>query len=438
MSFEPAIRVTNLAKTYRIYKKPADRLLQGILPGNKRYTEKHALYPLSFSLRKGETLGVVGCNGSGKSTLLQLICGTLTPTQGECVVQGRIAALLELGSGFNPEFTGKENIYLNAALLGLSREETQARYADIVAFSGLGDAVLQPVKTYSSGMYVRLAFAVASAVNPDIFIIDEALAVGDERFQRKCYKRIKELKEQGTTILFVSHSAHSVLDICDRALLLDAGEMLLMGTPKQVIHHYHHLIYAPDDMRQQVRENIKSYQGLCEEDEEDMPVDNVEFIPNMCAETMQSGAPKGAEIKDFCITKEDGTPVNLLMQRGEYNLKFNVVFSKPSEGVRFQYVIQKSSGIVVHSSNTKHCTGLPASVEAGHTYKASFNFKCLLLPGYYYVTFTCYGLAQGENCALHRISDAIMFRVLPNPAIQAGGIVDLMSEPTVEYMGELC
>lgn len=222
MSSEHAIVVSCLSKCFHIYDTPRDRLLQMLARGRRQYyREFWAMRDVSFTIGKGETVGIVGRNGSGKSTLLQLICGTLNPSGGEIQTHGRIAALLELGSGFNPEFSGRENVYMNAAVLGLSREETEARFAEIEAFAEIGEFIDQPVKTYSSGMMVRLAFAVAINVDAQVLIVDEALAVGDELFQRKCYARIEALKQKGATILFVSHSGGTVIELCDRALLLD-------------------------------------------------------------------------------------------------------------------------------------------------------------------------------------------------------------------------
>lgn len=435
MSSEIAIQIEGLSKTYRLYDRPGDRLMQAIFPGKQRFTERHALQPLSLSVYKGETVGIVGCNGSGKSTLLQLICNTLTPTTGNCKVHGKVAALLELGSGFNPEFTGRENIYLNATLLGLSREEIDARYEGIVAFSGLGDAVMQPVKTYSSGMYVRLAFAVASAVEPDIFIIDEALAVGDERFQRKCYSRIKEMKAKGTTILFVSHAANSIIDICDRAVLLDQGDLLLVGHPKYVISQYHHLIYAPDHKREQIKQEIKHLGNdeMQEERLEDVFPTHM-FIPDMQPETTLSHDSKGAVIENWAITTPEGEQVNLLLQRGHYCLEYTVKFTENCLGVRFNYFIQTPAGVMVNGSNTHKFDASLAIVPHGSTYRACFHFQCLLLPGYYYVTLGCGGLIKGEHTPLHRVADAMMFRVLPDPAIQAGGIADILTEAAIEVL----
>lgn len=241
------IRVRGLSKCYQIYARPEDRLKQALLPrlqrfiggkGSSYFREFWALHDVSFDVRRGETLGVIGRNGSGKSTLLQIICGTLTPTAGTVEVQGRVAALLELGSGFNPEFTGRENIYMSGAVLGLTREQIDARYDDIIAFADIDDFVGQPVKTYSSGMFVRLAFAVIAHADADILVIDEALSVGDVFFSQKCMRFLRKFQETGT-VLFVSHDAGAVINLCDRAIMLDHGRLSMAGDSKSVTEAYH-------------------------------------------------------------------------------------------------------------------------------------------------------------------------------------------------------
>ena len=239
MSFSPAIHAQQLGKTFQLYDKPLDRLKQMVARGRRRYyREFTALHDVNFELGKGEVLGLVGRNGAGKSTLLQLICGTLTPSSGSVSVHGRIAALLELGAGFNPDFTGHENIYLNASILGLSKAEIDERYDAIVEFSGISDFIHQPVKTYSSGMYVRLAFSIATSVDPDILVIDEALSVGDGAFARKSFDRIMHLKDKGATILFCSHSTYQIEALCTRAIWLEKGNVQKMGSPASVVASY--------------------------------------------------------------------------------------------------------------------------------------------------------------------------------------------------------
>ena len=243
MSSSPAISAQNLSKAFQLYDRPIDRLKQMVMRGRRRYYKEFAaLHDVNFELQKGEVLGLVGRNGAGKSTLLQLICGTLSPTSGHVKVQGRVAALLELGAGFNPEFSGKENIYLNASILGLSKAEIDERYDAIVDFSGIAEFIHQPVKTYSSGMYVRLAFSIATSVDPDILIIDEALSVGDGAFSRKSFDRIMRLKEKGATILFCSHSIYQIEALCTRAIWLEKGVVRLIGDPSTVVARYQNFL----------------------------------------------------------------------------------------------------------------------------------------------------------------------------------------------------
>lgn len=238
MSSDIAIRVANLCKSYQIYNNPQDRLKQSLWRRKQFYSEFKALSDVSFEVKRGETFGVIGRNGSGKSTLLEIICGTLSPTSGTVEVNGRVAALLELGAGFNPEFTGRENVYMNAAILGLSKEEIDAKYDEIVAFADIGDFIEQPAKTYSSGMYVRLAFSVAMNVDPDILIVDEALAVGDAYFVHRCGLRFKEMQKRGVTILLVTHDAPAVKRMCQNTIWLNDGAVEKAGSPSKVVDHY--------------------------------------------------------------------------------------------------------------------------------------------------------------------------------------------------------
>lgn len=245
---EIAISVKNLGKCYQLYAQPHDRLKQFLWRGRRQYyREFWALKDISFEVAKGEVLGIVGCNGSGKSTLLQLVCGTLTPTSGEVLVRGRIAALLELGAGFNPEFSGRENVFMSAAIMGVSSKEINARFEEIIEFSGIRDFIDQPVKTYSSGMYVRLAFSVAINVDPDILVIDEALSVGDGAFARKSFERIMDLKARGTTILFCSHSIYQLEALCQRTLWLDKGQLRILGTAAAVCQAYNQFLDQSDN-----------------------------------------------------------------------------------------------------------------------------------------------------------------------------------------------
>ncbi len=258
MSSDFSIKVENLSKCYHIYDKPRDRLMQMLARGKKQFSREFwALRDVSFSVARGETVGIIGRNGSGKSTLLQMICGTVSPTSGVVHTRGRVAALLELGAGFNAEFTGRENVFLNAAILGVQQEEMESRMEKVLAFSELGDFLDQPVKTYSSGMYARLAFSIAIHVDPEILIVDEALAVGDARFVAKCMRRIKDIQEKGATILFVSHDVGSVRTLCERAIWLDKGHMVEQGNVFPVTGQYMEFMFKDEEAEEDtLREEI--------------------------------------------------------------------------------------------------------------------------------------------------------------------------------------
>ncbi|RWI44037.1 MAG: ABC transporter ATP-binding protein [Mesorhizobium sp.] len=266
-----AVRVRDVSKHYVMFERPEDRFKQMVVPRLERligrpprryFRDFAALSGVSLEIGRGETVGIIGRNGSGKSTLLQIICGTLQPTSGSVEVNGRIAALLELGAGFNPEFTGRENVFLNASILGVPRKEMEWRFDDIARFADIGSFIDQPVKTYSSGMYVRLAFATAINVDPDILVVDEALAVGDEAFQRKCFARIEQIKDNGGTILFVSHGAQTIVQLCSRAILMDAGELILQGRPKTIVAQYQRLVNASPEAASEIRTGIVEAAGI--------------------------------------------------------------------------------------------------------------------------------------------------------------------------------
>ncbi|MBB4167367.1 ABC transporter ATP-binding protein [Rhizobium sp. BK538] len=444
MSSDIALRVNDLAKCYQIYSKPRDRLMQ-MFAGRRRqfFKEFWALKNVSFEIRKGETVGIIGRNGSGKSTLLQMICGTLNPTAGSISTNGRIAALLELGAGFNPEFSGLENVYLNAAVLGLTKEETDHRLESILRFAEIGEFIDQPVKTYSSGMLVRLAFSVAINVDPQILIVDEALSVGDELFQRKCFSRIEAIKQSGATILFVSHSAAAIVDLCDRAILLDAGELIASGVPKQIVGNYQKLLYAPADQRAEIRSRIQS--GLSSvadkigvEIDENPPgkseTDEV-FDPGLRPSSTIEYSSNGAEIEAPGIYTHSGRRVNNLIGGRRYVYRYDVRFNTTATNVRFGMLIKTITGTEIggaHSANRAH-EGLPIA-KAGEVYAVSFEFDCRLNPGVYFLNAGVLGAITEEDIYLHRLLDIDMFRVLPDASSLATSIVDLNCLPSIEHL----
>jgi len=438
LSSQVAIRVSNLSKCFQIYEKPSDRLLQMLARGFKKYyREFWALKDVSFEVRKGETVGIVGRNGSGKSTLLQMICGTLNPSGGDIKVNGRIAALLELGSGFNPEFTGRENVYMNAAVLGLTKKEIDARYAEIEAFADIGQFIDQPVKTYSSGMSVRLAFAVAINSDPEVLVVDEALSVGDELFQRKCYSRIESIKAKGTTILFVSHSGNIVVELCDRAILMDAGELLLVGEPKEIIGKYQQLLYASQENRADIRSSIAlaaTVPVLSVDTPVPVPVKEPEdyFDAGLKSDCMIETDSQGALIQNPGIKTLDGRPVNTLVRGRKYKYGYQVHFSKSATLVRFGTVIKTKSGFRLGGVLSVPSQDLTIPyVRAGTVIDVEFEFDCILSSGVYFFNAGTFGALGQDETVLHRLIDAVAFRVLPIKQDIVTEIIDFGFSPRI-------
>jgi len=360
-----ALRVENVSKQYRTYARPSDRLKESITRGRmRRHQEFWALRDVSFELDKGSTVGVVGPNGCGKSTLLQIIAGTLEPTHGNVWHEGRVAALLELGAGFDPEFTGVENVYLNASLLGLSRRETDRLFPSIERFAEIGQFIYQPVKTYSSGMFVRLAFAIAASVEPEILLVDEALAVGDAVFQHRCLRRMQELQERGTTVLFVSHDLAAVRALCARAILLNAGRIIEDGKPADVLNRYQKIIMA----REQAYEESTTASG------ETTPVD--ESLPPLCY-TYRHGNGS-AEIIAGELTDTARHRVEIV-ETGESLLMRLVVRSKRNiDQPVIGFLIRNRHGISAYGTNTKEQQVELGMVRRGEVLEVVFSFNCWL------------------------------------------------------------
>ena len=412
MCSESVVHVRNISKCYQGYAKPSHRLWQSFLGTRKKlYQEFWALRDVSLDLKRGETMGIVGKNGSGKSTLLQIIAGTLQSTSGEVETDGRISALLELGAGFNPEFTGMENARLNASILGLSREQFLERLPEIVEFSGLGDFMLRPVKTYSSGMYVRLAFAVAIHMNPDILIIDEALAVGDIRFQRKCFRRLEELKNSGVAILFVTHSADSIVNYCDRAILLDDGCVLSIGEPRDVVHDYLELMFSSD------AETVLSDRGPAPGDKSgtilniDPAVDACTSRPTYNA-TEHRWGDRRAEIIDYRLTSGDEEIRHSCERGARISLRVAVHFNVDISGLIYGLTVKSADGMVIYGTNSRLKDAVGSSQSAGDIVQLEFTLKANLLGGDYFISI---GVAQDDpdkdNVAIDRRYDMIHIRV---------------------------
>ncbi|MES2502160.1 MAG: ABC transporter ATP-binding protein [Pseudomonadota bacterium] len=442
---DTAIRVQNLSKCFQIYDTPRDRLKQFILPRVNRFAGREikqyfrefwALKDVSFEIKKGETVGIVGRNGSGKSTLLQLICGTLNPTSGSVQTNGRIAALLELGSGFNPEFTGRENVYMNAAVLGLNKAEVDARFDDIAAFADIGQFIEQPVKTYSSGMMVRLAFAVAINVDPEILIVDEALSVGDELFQRKCFSRIEVIRANGATILFVSHSGAQIIQLCDRALLLDSGELLMSNAPRKIVGNYHKLISAPSEKRSSIRAQIQVLNQASNElnmqrasGEQAEPIVNNDledyYDPFLKPTSTIIYESHGAYIESPRVLTITGERVNNLLQGNHYRYVYSVKFERKATNVRFGMLIKTVSGLELGGAMSSATIGNSIlSVDTGSVIEVEFEFKCILNTGVYFLNAGVLATVNEEDVHLHRLLDIEMFRVIPSTDVISVGTVN--------------
>src|SRR5438128_9445469 len=361
-----ALRVDDVSKQYRTYARPGDRLKESLTRGRlRRHKEFWALQNISFEIEKGSTVSIVGPNGCGKSTLLQIIAGTLEPTHGEVWHDGRIAALLEVGAGFDPEFTGVENIFMNASLLGFSRRATDALFPQIERFAEIGEFLYQPVKTYSSGMYVRLAFAIAASVEPDILIIDEALAVGDAVFQHRCLRRIKELHERGTTVLLVSHDAAAVRALCSRAILLNHGQMIADGAPAEVLNHYQEIVMERERAYEAESESLSEVESAQSESFEPLSFSyrHGNRSADIVVAELADANNRLAEIVDT------GTPLTI-----KISARFNTDVDDPVIG----FLIRNRHGISAFGTNTNEQQLEFGAVHRGEIMEVTFAFNCWL------------------------------------------------------------
>lgn len=409
-----ALRVDNVSKQYRIYDRPSDRLTESLSRGRlRRHREFWALRDITFDIEGGTTVGIIGQNGCGKSTLLQIIAGTLTPTHGSVWYEGRISALLELGAGFDAEFTGVENVYMSASLMGLSRRETSRIFPDIERFAEIGQFIYQPVKTYSSGMYIRLAFAIAASVEPDILIIDEALAVGDAVFQHRCLRRIKDLRDRGTTVLFVSHDTAAVRALCDRAILLNSGQLIADGAPADILNDYQRIVMEREEAY--AAHSASSSTNKTHSSEE-LPAINYSY----------RHGDGSAEIvgADFCDTSrqrteivDSGTSVVVRVQ-----VRFHRALVEPVIG----FLIRNKHGIHAYGTNTKEQQLQMGAIEPGQTLTVSFAFDCWLGIDNYSISFAVH--SQGGH-AYDWVDGALFFRVVSKTLLE--GVANLNASATV-------
>lgn len=426
-----AISVNNISKMYKLYDKPMDRLKESLgLSKTKKYKEHFALKNVSFQVHRGETVGIVGTNGSGKSTILKIITGVLSPTSGEVVVDGRISALLELGAGFNPEYSGVENVYLNGTMIGFSREEIDEKLQEILDFADIGEFVHQPVKTYSSGMFVRLAFAVAINIEPEILIVDEALSVGDVFFQAKCYKKFEEFKKMGKTILFVSHDLGSISQYCDRVVLLNKGEVLAEGRPKAIIDMYKKVLVNQISLREENvtgEKETEEHSDNVSSKERDAVTSWKEYM--LISPDLQNYGNKKAEIVDFGIFDGSNHISNTIYKMKEFTVAMRIKFNEDILNPIFAFSIKDIKGNELTGTNTvieKIETGY---VKAGEIIEIKFTQIMRLQGGQYLLQLGCTGFVGDDFVVYNRLYDSCCVQVVSNKTTV--GYFDM--DTTVKY-----
>lgn len=424
MSSEIAISVDGVSKRYEMYAQPRDRLLQFLSLGRRQFFKEFwALRNISFSVQKGETIGILGRNGSGKSTLLQIIAGTLAPTTGNVRTSGVLAALLELGSGFNPDFTGRENIYLNGAILGFSKGEMDDRFDEIASFADIGEHLDQPIKTYSSGMAVRLAFAVQACVSPQVLIVDEALSVGDEKFQRKCFDYIERLRDGGCSILLVTHSTSTVEKFCQRGVLLHGGEVHGIGAAKEIVDQYHALLYSDEKAYLRYRNSAKDIENLSQKS----ALVNDNFQPAAIPSTVSSVEPCGlrAIISSWDILDTRGNPSENFKTGETLEVRFCVdVFSNIDE-IQAGLLIRTVEGVSAFGTSTLYHGKNVLNAQAGTKLQFAFSVQANLCAGSYFVTLAiAESISHGDMLYLDRKTDVIVIKI-HQPRLLASGIAML-------------
>lgn len=468
-----AISVQNVSKLYKLYDKPSDRLKESLgLSKKKRYKEHYALSDVSFDVKRGECVGIIGTNGAGKSTILKIITGVLNQTEGKVDIDGRISALLELGAGFNQEYTGIENVYLNGTMIGFTKEEIDKKLDAILEFADIGDFVYQPVKTYSSGMFVRLAFAVAINIEPEILIVDEALSVGDVFFQSKCFHKFEEFKAMGKTILFVSHDLSSINKYCDRAILLNKGKKVAEGTPKDMTSLYKRILvnqYDPekdnveDYLRTRVAENenenlldnessneehlntntVKQKQDSSVEEKTNTSVDKP--VGKFTTDNVAPGSWKAnynlnpnvdeygdgsATIIDFAIIDDIGTVTNAVAKDTDFVIKSKVMFHKRIDNPIFTYTFKDAKGTAITGTNSMYEKAHVGVVNEGDVYVATFKQHMNLQGGEYLLSISCTGFEGDDFKVYHRLYDVLNVIVVSEK--DTVGFYDMFSKVNVE------
>ena len=440
MSEEIAIRINDVSKLYKLYDKPTDRLKESLgFSKQKKYKEHYALRNVSFDVKKGECVGIIGTNGAGKSTILKIITGVLNQTAGDIQINGRISALLELGAGFNMEYTGIENVYLNGTMIGFTREEIDAKMDEILEFADIGDFVYQPVKTYSSGMFVRLAFAVAINIDPEILIVDEALSVGDVFFQLKCFKKFEEFKKNGKTILFVSHDLSSIDKYCDKAILLDHGKNIAEGKPMDIINMYKKLMTGMsvkeleerEKRKKKIKESKKNGSNTKDYlDKAGKPwKDSFDLNPKLD----EYGDMK-AKIVDIGVFDEDENLTTTIIKGSSFTLRSKVEFMEEIEDPIFTYTFKTLKGQDVTGTNTMYEKKSIGKAEKGEVYVASFTQEMNLQGGEYLLSMSCTSFVDGELVAHDRMYDVLNITVVSDK--NTVGFYDMNSDVEIEKISD--
>ncbi len=429
MADKDVIRIEHLDKMYKLYDRQRDRLRDSLgLTRKKLYHEHYALKDVSLNVKKGETVGIIGTNGSGKSTILKIITGVLTPTSGSVCIEGRLSALLELGAGFNMEFTGMENVYLNGTMCGFSKAEIDSRLQSILDFADIGEFINQKVKTYSSGMFVRLAFAVAINIDPEILIVDEALSVGDVFFQNKCYHKFEEFKSQGKTILFVSHDLSSISKYCDRVVLLDKGKKLAEGRPKEIIDMYKKVLVNQIDSKLSGSENVDADgKAAAGEKGKSSKLWKSSLTLNPSNDTYGNGI---ARIEDFCLIDNTGNITNTVIKGDSYTVKVKAVFEGHVSEPIIALSIKNRMGVEITGTNTMFEKISTGDYEKGDTLEVTFMQDMYLQGGEYLVSLGCVGYREGEFTVYHRLYDIFSIQVISSK--DTVGYYDMDSQVSIE------
>ena len=422
---DTAIKITNLTKIYKLYARNRDRLKDSLgLSKKASYKEHYALKNVDMEVKRGEFLGIIGVNGSGKSTILKIITGVLNPTSGDVQINGRISALLELGAGFNMEYTGLENVYLNGTMMGFTEKEIDERLQDILDFADIGEFIHQPVKTYSSGMFVRLAFAVAINIDPEILIVDEALAVGDVFFQSKCYHKFEEFKKMGKTILFVSHDLTSIAKYCDKVVLLNKGVKLAEGNPKDMVNMYKKLLVHQLD--EETLEDVSGKSAIGEKSADTSAWKN-NFQVNP---TVTDYGEKQAEIVDFAIIDQYGAYSSIIEKGSVYKVKAKIHFHETVKNPIFTITIKNKQGTDITGTNTMFERIETGTVSAGEERIVTYEQQMNLQGGDYLLSLGCTGYVGDNFVVYHRLYDLVSFNVLSDK--NTVGFFDMNSHITVE------